>query len=72
MQLEIGEVFSDSAVSGGVRVSDRDGGKALLAGRFEVLFVESLSRLSRARASPRVTAVGLGWLRWAHWATDWY
>jgi DNA invertase Pin-like site-specific DNA recombinase len=47
MQLEIGEVFSDSAVSGGVRVSDRDGGKALLAGRFEVLFVESLSRLSR-------------------------
>lgn len=48
---EVVAVRSDSAISGSTRVADRSGGRILLddasAGRFDILLVESLDRLSR-------------------------
>lgn len=45
--LEVATVYSDAAVSGATYVAARAGGAALLADRFDVLLMESLSRLSR-------------------------
>lgn len=45
--LTVSAVHSDAAVSGGIPLRTRTGGAALMADRFDVLVVESLSRLSR-------------------------
>ncbi len=45
--LTVAAVHADAAVSGGVPLRSRSGGAALMADRFDVLIVESLSRLSR-------------------------
>ncbi len=51
LELNVVAVHADRAVSGASCVQDRPGGRAMLAdalaGRFSVLFVESLDRLSR-------------------------
>jgi DNA invertase Pin-like site-specific DNA recombinase len=45
--LTVDAVHADAAVSGGIPLRARSGGAALMADHFDVLIVESLSRLSR-------------------------
>jgi DNA invertase Pin-like site-specific DNA recombinase len=51
LQLDVAQIFADQAISGSTPVGQRPGGRKLLeaaiAGRFSVLLLEGLDRLSR-------------------------